>query len=130
MICPGCGVEFEPKHAGRRWCSRECYRRSYKGDSQMLSGAPSSLSQFLRESLMELHGYKCQDCGVEIPRQRDKYHRGCLHHIIPLSDGGQDIPSNITLLCHKCHARRHAEIRKNRNSNKLDKTGSKSEKYT
>lgn len=30
-----------------------------------------------------------------------------MHHIVPLSRGGNDIPSNIVLLCTECHGKAH-----------------------
>lgn len=44
-------------------------------------------------------GKKCLDCGAT-----EKLHT---HHIIPLSKGGLTANSNLILLCHDCHAKRH-----------------------
>jgi len=59
--------------------------------------------------------------GVESMKRRENRARlpqncfGCgqlcerwvLHHIVPLEVGGQDIPTNLAILCHPCHARAH-----------------------
>jgi len=32
-----------------------------------------------------------------------------VHHIVPLAEGGSNAVSNLISLCHRCHARIHAE---------------------
>lgn len=34
-----------------------------------------------------------------------------VHHIIPVSQGGDDNPNNLTTLCHSCHCKRHKSLR-------------------
>lgn len=46
--------------------------------------------------------YTCQICGAYGPKDRVSLH---VHHIIPKGGGGSDDPSNLTTLCHNCHAR-------------------------
>ena len=42
----------------------------------------------------------CQGCGQPI-------HNWVLHHIVPVNKGGFDIPSNLALLCRRCHGLTH-----------------------
>lgn len=48
--------------------------------------------------LSELEKHYCINCG-EIATQE--------HHVIPLSIGGNDIPSNKVWLCDRCHGKLH-----------------------
>ena len=40
----------------------------------------------------------CINCGLEAVEQ---------HHVVPLSLGGNDIPSNLVWLCSSCHGKIH-----------------------
>jgi 5-methylcytosine-specific restriction endonuclease McrA len=42
-------------------------------------------------------GFKCVKCGSSLFLQ--------VHHLIPLSRGGQNMMLNLTTLCSDCHAR-------------------------
>lgn len=43
---------------------------------------------------------RCLGCG----QLTEKW---VLHHIVPVQNGGQDIPSNLAILCHPCHQAAH-----------------------
>ena len=43
----------------------------------------------------------CEDCGA--PKQ-------CVHHIIPLSEGGTNDRHNLKALCTSCHRQYHKEL--------------------
>lgn len=45
----------------------------------------------------------CQDCGIKLR----KFH---IHHILQLSQGGNNDLSNLTLLCEECHSKAHGGI--------------------
>ena len=47
------------------------------------------------EEAKKIYGTKCINCGSE---EYIEY-----HHVVPLKDGGNDIPTNIVPLCCKCH---------------------------
>lgn len=42
----------------------------------------------------------CQNCGIKLR----KFH---IHHILPLSQSGNNDLSNLTLLCEECHSKAH-----------------------
>lgn len=46
--------------------------------------------------------HKCSNCGAS-----ENLH---LHHIVPLSKGGNNILSNITPLCEECHGKVHLSV--------------------
>lgn len=51
------------------------------------------------------HGGKCQECGV--PTVLGVYpqvdNSATMEHIVPLSQGGNHVRDNVTLLCYKCN---------------------------
>jgi 5-methylcytosine-specific restriction endonuclease McrA len=53
----------------------------------------------ITRNIKERDGHKCTICGAT--------HKLEVHHIIPLSKGGRNIPINFTTLCHSCHRRKH-----------------------
>jgi len=55
--------------------------------------------QILRNQILKRDGYRCRICG--------RTHHLQVHHIIPLSRGGSNDPSNLITLCVVCHAAQH-----------------------
>ena len=62
--------------------------------------------------------FTCQDCGefhalinehgMVLPVDDGQVD---IHHILPVSEGGGDEPSNLITLCKKCHQERHRALR-------------------
>lgn len=50
---------------------------------------------------------KCANCGSNLEIR--------LHHIIPLSLGGNDVPTNIVPLCDECHSLIHLGVKLGKN---------------
>lgn len=48
-----------------------------------------------KKSIIAIHGNRCLNCGAATDIQ--------WHHVVPLHNGGNDIPSNIVPLCKICH---------------------------
>lgn len=46
--------------------------------------------------------YTCQNCGTKEDIE--------IHHIVPLANGGRDVPSNVVTLCTECHKAAHGDI--------------------
>ncbi len=56
------------------------------------------ISKKVREQIFERDGNKCTSCGVELQPGM-----GDLHHIISISKGGTNDPSNLITLCKNCN---------------------------
>lgn len=50
----------------------------------------------------------CERCEAEEVSGQPRFH---LHHILPRSKGGLDIPSNLMVVCPPCHKTQHASKR-------------------
>lgn len=53
-----------------------------------------------------MYGWECQNCGGHTPEElMGKIHPDAptIDHIIPLSQGGEHIYSNVQLLCRRCN---------------------------
>jgi 5-methylcytosine-specific restriction endonuclease McrA len=64
----------------------------------------------IKLQVYERDRYCCRKCGASvrgIPRRS-------VHHIIPLSRGGTNRPSNLLTECGDCHDKEHAHLQKGR----------------
>lgn len=59
----------------------------------------------------EKYNYQCAKCGSKESLQ--------IHHILPLSEGGQNNIDNLILLCHSCHQKEHPYKINQFNDNKV-----------
>lgn len=125
-VCRWCLSPLETR-ARRSWCSERC--------SSMFSSVSTWAN--LRRFIME-RDKVCQRCGTDSPGWnpgapivhvfRDYFSPPVkcvdllpwweIDHIRPISDGGNDHPENLRLLCHHCHVevgvKQRAEIRERR----------------
>lgn len=56
------------------------------------------ISQEIKREVLKRDQYKCQNCGRELDLQTAQ-----INHIMPLSKGGTDQPSNLRAVCPKCN---------------------------
>lgn len=57
----------------------------------------------IRRRTLRRDGGRCQECGAS----RRPLH---VHHIVSLSRGGSDDPSNLVTLCEDCHSQYHSHM--------------------
>lgn len=64
---------------------------------------------YIIERAKRLAAGKCQDCGQLAPfiNKLTKELFLEVHHIVPLSEGGEDSINNVVALCPNCHRKRH-----------------------
>ncbi len=53
------------------------------------------------------HGYRCIYCGVEKSETKEGYLT--MEHLIPLSRGGTNYPSNLAPSCKSCNCKKHTK---------------------
>lgn len=63
---------------------------------------PENQWRVVRQYVYERDNGLCQYCGEQI--ELNKCH---IHHVLELSQGGTNHPSNLKTLCKKCHKNRH-----------------------
>lgn len=106
--CKICDTAIVPigKPGGRQWktyCSRSCSNKGRAGIKykQENSNSKHKHSHDLKSMLIDLRGAKCEKCSCDIV--------GILqsHHILEVSNGGDDAPENLMLLCPNCHYTEH-----------------------
>lgn len=77
----------------------ECTLREYHNKTKC-AFVPQEL--YYRVKLRD--NYKCQHCGRQIRDSQKVY----IDHVIPISKGGKNIPSNLQVLCEMCNKRKHS----------------------
>ncbi len=75
----------------------------------MTTGQKASVERYLEtkqksRTRQRIDGEKvqCSECGSVSSLE--------WHHIIPFSEGGEDAPGNLQVLCHPCHVRGHKHL--------------------
>lgn len=72
----------------------------------------------VKEVIKDLYDFRCQVCGDVILRKgwlpdmnrvdSWRFLSADVHHVLPLSDGGPDLKSNMVCLCPTCHRKFHS----------------------
>lgn len=117
VYCAGCSCQypvFETKfHRNKRWCGdQKCFdvindkvkHANYvKQQKKIKKGIfRSGVPQPLRELIKARDNDTCKMCHIV-----NEPYGMQVHHIIPVSDGGDDSENNLILLCYKCHVEVH-----------------------
>ena len=56
----------------------------------------------ISKAIIKRDGGRCKECGSTT--------RLNVHHILPVSRGGQTVSWNLKTLCHSCHSRKHTHM--------------------
>lgn len=100
-ICSYCGGPLPPNR--HKYCSNDCWRT-----------ANIEANPHQRHVTIPALDRRCAICGWELtptgPRGGCMWHRSCaeIHHILPVSEGGENTLDNLIALCHDCHVAIHA----------------------
>lgn len=107
--CPWCGGDVNNRR--RRFCCQSCANEFQDLTVWHRGRDPYSLRILYRDKFV------CQDCGefhafinthgMIIPIDDGNLE---VHHILPVSKGGGDEPSNLKTLCKKCHKKYRFDI--------------------
>lgn len=84
------------------YCSDICKEKFMawlEDEPATLRGTRPPFWNIIRRSILERDNHQCQICG----KREDL----SVHHIIPLSAGGDSTAGNLRVLCHPCHQKEH-----------------------
>lgn len=73
-------------------------------------GEPELSSEEVRCVIIDRDAFTCRMCGCDVDKRM--FEPGAtanIHHIIPVSNGGETIPGNLVTLCGGCHRRLHRD---------------------
>jgi 5-methylcytosine-specific restriction protein A len=132
VICAGCLNSFYiPQttfHRRKRWCGdnlckevidEKVKHHNYKKTQKKIEKGTfrHGVNEELRNYIRNRDDLVCRLCNKEVETIRAQ-----VHHIVPVSNGGEDDYTNLILLCHNCHVSVH--------QNGWDKYVDKFNKYT
>ena len=63
------------------------------------------LPKALRLEILYRDHFICRDCGATYSDTGGRFE---VHHVVPVSEGGKDLPENLITLCAECHLKRHS----------------------
>ena len=111
--CPVCEKEFFATNWNRIYCSPKCARTAQAKQNMSHIARRSALKAVIPQKLLYAFGFRCCVCGWYIPQDYESegyqpQHGREFHHIIPVSEGGNNTLDNIVLLCPNCHKMAHA----------------------
>lgn len=94
--CTFCNTEFKSVNPKAKYCSKECKYKYYRHSIYTNEGLTKRFQVILKS-------HPCMRCGwSEGPRD--------IHHILPVSEGGKNLLSNLICLCPNCHRLAHRNL--------------------
>ena len=103
--CPGCNQPFFARSFEQKYCGKRC-RAKFKGNPQKASKAKFNYAVYIQsedwkrkaDAAKKKAGYKCQVCnrGTSEVLQLEAHHR-------TYENLGNELASDITVLCNECH---------------------------
>ena len=92
-VCPGCRTIFRPKNAEHRYCSQKCYGEANAVRPPEIRAKETGRCQARRQTIRQ----QCSECGRTV--------RLHVHHRD--ENPTNNVPENLQVLCHPCHAKKH-----------------------
>ena len=102
--CAECGVTFTASYPTARWCSRLCANRHW-GRVRSRRRRPMSSVPYTDREIFERDGWRCHICRKPVRRSAKVPHAlaPTIDHLVPVSCGGSDEPSNVACAHWKCN---------------------------
>lgn len=119
VICAGCSDNFLVSktefYRNKRWCGNQMCKETidykvknsnYKKAQKKINNGTfrHGVNSELREVIKNRDTFTCRLCFEKL----DSYNLQ-VHHIIPVSNGGDDELNNLVLLCCECHTDLHKQ---------------------
>lgn len=108
-ICPHCGEQFETRLSTQMLCSRSCRAAAHRLQSKFRSRVGESTRPGIwRYEIAERDGWICGICGTPVDKNARYPDSGqaTLDHIVPVTRGGTNDPSNLRLAHMDCNRSR------------------------
>jgi hypothetical protein len=108
--CVECGKEFIAHKANAKWCSKRCRILTSGRDASRRRGAGTGAVFYTDREIFERDGWRCHRCHKLVDRNVPRTHSdgASIDHIIPLSLGGIDAPSNVATAHWRCNREKGA----------------------
>lgn len=116
--CKICNKDYKSLSNNSCYCSEKCARiaQSKKINIEKIQARVKGINKY-KWKIVNKYGCRCAVCGytryanfkqISSPTPEEFPHIGLgIHHIIPISKGGDDEENNLILLCPNCHKEAH-----------------------
>jgi hypothetical protein len=112
LQCVECGSNFIARKADARWCSPSCRGRMTGREAARRRSAGAGAEPYTDREIFERDGWRCYLCGKRVKRTaaRTDPNGATIDHIVPLSRGGVDAPSNVATAHWRCNREKRARL--------------------
>jgi 5-methylcytosine-specific restriction endonuclease McrA len=107
--CDGCGKQFATSRPEARWCSKQCANRHW-GNVRARQRGQLSTARYTDREIFERDGWRCHLCRKPVKQDapRTDPDGATIDHIVPISLGGSDEPSNVATAHYRCNLDKRA----------------------
>jgi len=124
LICAGCSYTYQVSETTRYrkkiWCGSDVCKdvidikvkhKNYKRrQKKILNGTfRSGVEQSVRFDILQRDDFTCNICKSYDYNSEINVSRMQVHHILPVSEGGEDSEDNLVTLCSSCHNSVHSD---------------------
>jgi len=105
-VCQECGEPFTAYKSNARWCSPQCRRRfTAREESRRRGPIRPDATPYADREIFERDGWRCHLCKLPVRRDalRTDPDGATIDHLVPLSAGGVDAPSNVATAHGRCN---------------------------
>lgn len=109
-----CGEDFTAWKSNAKWCSKRCRIRTNGRAASRRRGALQPDSEpYVDREIFERDSWICQICHFPIDESipRTEADGATIDHVIPLSIGGIDAPSNVVAAHWRCNRMKKDRVR-------------------